>query len=288
MARSNQGKQALDQALLLLARVEMNKGASGSSPEDNRRILEHISVAMGGNLAAPEEAKARYVRGCVYLTQGKLEEAESDVLKALQLDSALENPHLLYSAWDTLKEIADQRGNRAGAIEYLEKGIKALQSTYGLLAKTLIGETHCQLSLLIASDTRDLPSAKERALRHATTALAKAPNYPVTHFALGAIYSDKRSLTQEYRDLAISSFESYLRMVGPSTSVKTEENRWSEIARQGVAHLRREGNNPQPIQRGNGGGCFITTAVYGDIDHPDVRILRDFRDEVLSASIRGR
>jgi|TARA_B110000263_G_C15059739_1_gene396846 hypothetical protein len=42
MARSNQGKQALDQALLLLARVEMNKGASGSSPEDNRRILEHI------------------------------------------------------------------------------------------------------------------------------------------------------------------------------------------------------------------------------------------------------
>ena len=98
MARSNQGKQALDQALLLLARVEMNKWASGSSPEDNRRILEHISVAMGRNLAAPEEAKARYVRGCVYLTQGKLEEAESDVLKALQLDSALENPHLLYSA----------------------------------------------------------------------------------------------------------------------------------------------------------------------------------------------
>ena len=73
-----------------------------------------------------------------------------------------------------------------------------------------------------------------------------------------------------------------------STSVKTEESRWSEIARQGVAHLRREGNNPQPIQSGNGGGCFIATAVYGDIDHPDVRILRDFRDEVLSASIRGR
>jgi hypothetical protein len=52
----------------------------------------------------------------------------------------LENPHLLYSAWDTLKEIADQRGNLAGAIEYLEKGIKALQGTYGLLAKTLIAK----------------------------------------------------------------------------------------------------------------------------------------------------
>lgn len=35
-------------------------------------------------------------------------------------------------------------------------------------------------------------------------------------------------------------------------------------------------------------GCFIATAVYGDADHPDVRLLRKFRDEVLLSSVFGR
>ncbi|MBT4993345.1 MAG: DnaJ domain-containing protein [Candidatus Marinimicrobia bacterium] len=36
------------------------------------------------------------------------------------------------------------------------------------------------------------------------------------------------------------------------------------------------------------GGCYIATAVYGDYEHPNVRIFRRFRDEVLLASILGR
>ena len=37
-----------------------------------------------------------------------------------------------------------------------------------------------------------------------------------------------------------------------------------------------------------GGGCFIATAVYGDYDHPQVRVLRRFRDRVLVKSTAGR
>jgi hypothetical protein len=34
--------------------------------------------------------------------------------------------------------------------------------------------------------------------------------------------------------------------------------------------------------------CFIATAVYGDLYHPSVRILRNYRDTTLSKSILGR
>ena len=34
--------------------------------------------------------------------------------------------------------------------------------------------------------------------------------------------------------------------------------------------------------------CFVATAAYGDIDHPHVRVLRTFRDEVLLPSEAGR
>jgi uncharacterized repeat protein (TIGR01451 family) len=39
---------------------------------------------------------------------------------------------------------------------------------------------------------------------------------------------------------------------------------------------------------GGGGGCFIATAAYGSYLHPKVRILRDWRDEVLLETTPGR
>jgi len=34
--------------------------------------------------------------------------------------------------------------------------------------------------------------------------------------------------------------------------------------------------------------CFVATAVYGDINAPEVQVLRDFRDDVLRRSALGR
>ena len=35
-------------------------------------------------------------------------------------------------------------------------------------------------------------------------------------------------------------------------------------------------------------GCYIATMAYGDYDHPQVMILRKFRDETLSNTFFGR
>ena len=35
-------------------------------------------------------------------------------------------------------------------------------------------------------------------------------------------------------------------------------------------------------------GCFVATAVYGSAEHPDVRLLREFRDKILLQSALGR
>jgi hypothetical protein len=39
---------------------------------------------------------------------------------------------------------------------------------------------------------------------------------------------------------------------------------------------------------GGGGGCFIATAAYGSYEAPYVKILRDFRDEILFTSSAGK
>ena len=41
-------------------------------------------------------------------------------------------------------------------------------------------------------------------------------------------------------------------------------------------------------RRAQRGGCFIATAVYGDVMAPEVVELRSFRDNILTKSIPGR
>jgi hypothetical protein len=36
------------------------------------------------------------------------------------------------------------------------------------------------------------------------------------------------------------------------------------------------------------GGCYIATMVYGDYNHPQVKVLRDFKENVLSHFYLGR
>ncbi|MEI7831623.1 MAG: ankyrin repeat domain-containing protein [bacterium] len=43
-----------------------------------------------------------------------------------------------------------------------------------------------------------------------------------------------------------------------------------------------------PLEMKKVGGCYIATACYGSYDHPDVLVLRRFRDDVLWQTVYGR
>lgn len=47
-------------------------------------------------------------------------------------------------------------------------------------------------------------------------------------------------------------------------------------------------NQPQIPSRSSSSGCYIATMAYGDYDHPQVLILRQFRDNILSNYWLGR
>lgn len=50
---------------------------------------------------------------------------------------------------------------------------------------------------------------------------------------------------------------------------------------------RRGPSIPKPTTSSSG-GCYIATMVYGDYDHPQVMVLRGFRDDVLQQYVLGR
>lgn len=59
-------------------------------------------------------------------------------------------------------------------------------------------------------------------------------------------------------------------------------NRAEERDRQATNECKQKKSASKP------GGCYIATACYGSYDHPDVLILRRFRDERLMPSALGR
>ncbi|MEX1015081.1 MAG: CFI-box-CTERM domain-containing protein [Candidatus Paceibacterota bacterium] len=53
-------------------------------------------------------------------------------------------------------------------------------------------------------------------------------------------------------------------------------------------YLQIDSPNYSRSNNNSGGACYIATMVYGDYDHPKVRVLRKFRDEQLAKTVPGR
>ena len=64
-----------------------------------------------------------------------------------------------------------------------------------------------------------------------------------------------------------------------SLDAKTRESVTTHLESNSALQTRL--NPPPTSSAGNSGGCFIATMAFGDAEHPDVRALRDFRDNYL-------
>ena len=58
--------------------------------------------------------------------------------------------------------------------------------------------------------------------------------------------------------------------------------------RSGIEIFREAEEISKKQQKSNSGGCYIATMVYGDYEHPQVMVLREFRDNFLSKHLIGR
>ena len=67
-------------------------------------------------------------------------------------------------------------------------------------------------------------------------------------------------------------------------SLRIEDSILEDNFNQAESYLNRMLNDV----KSNNGGCYIATMAYGDYNHPQVLILRKFRDEKLSSSAFGR
>ena len=50
----------------------------------------------------------------------------------------------------------------------------------------------------------------------------------------------------------------------------------------------QKNSTPTRTNSNSSEGCYIATMVYGDYNHPQVRVLREFRDQTLAKTIFGR
>ncbi len=278
----SEGRELLWQAQGLNIKALDSVDDGRPTEQIDRDILAQINAALEAGLTAEDEALARFTRGSVYLRQDRPSDAEMEITGALELDPRLINSLLLWSAWEKLSRIAEQRGDIQRAVECLRSAIADLEKFYDAAEDAgAFALAYCELSLLHLQHRRELESADELAQRYAQKALEFHPDCPDAHLALALLYEAREPMTAEDRELAIAYYEKYLRLIGTPTCERDKSG--VQVARDSLASLRKETTHETAK-----GGCFVATAVYGGVDHPDVRLLRAFRDEVLSSSAPGR
>jgi len=73
-----------------------------------------------------------------------------------------------------------------------------------------------------------------------------------------------------------------------TTAVRIAGRSGQAVKRSDVRASNARGGAGTSVPAANGRPCFVATACFDDADHPDVAVLREWRDEVLSESVLGR
>lgn len=92
----------------------------------------------------------------------------------------------------------------------------------------------------------------------------------------------------EKRFEVVQSNNKMFAMITSLIIMKLEILPLSEEMKYSLLSFKEVNNKFATFTNDNNKGCYIATMAYGDYDHPQVMILRQFRDEVLDKSAFGK
>lgn len=213
------------------------------TPEKCQEVLALADNALRLGLSTPDEAVAHYIKGQVYSCQKRLSEAEEEIKGALELDEKLATPLMCITAWTRLAAICEERGEVAGAIEYIQEGIKHLQTLFDPANTGRLVASACFKLALLYINHDEVSLAPHQAFLYLQKAIEADPDFPDTHLFLGAFYNDNNAPHK-----AIDHYERYLALttsVGLSDNAEIAQRR--ELAQQKLILLKGEPESSEEI-----------------------------------------
>lgn len=189
-----------------------------------------------------------------------------------------------------------EEGAISANIAFVAKSLEEFQRKYKTVANARLFVNSCKPHLdAIASQ---LGTTNELYIKISTAVANNALGMLVS--VINEAQSNQLSIIDGTLKSKIDDALSVMSIIGGLTMSAQERKRFNENKatlsnmRDQVAQINRTIRTSSPTYSGgsststSSGGCYIATMVYGDYDHPQVLILRDFRDNVLKKSVLGR
>lgn len=189
-----------------------------------------------------------------------------------------------------------EEGAISANIAFVAKSLEEFQRKYKTVANARLFVNSCKPHLdAIASQ---LGTTNELYIKISTAVANNALGMLVS--VINEAQSNQLSIIDGTMKSKIDDALSVMSIIGGLTMSAQERKRFNENKatlsnmRDQVAQINRTIRTSSQTYSGgsststSSGGCYIATMVYGDYDHPQVLILRDFRDNVLKKSVLGR
>lgn len=189
-----------------------------------------------------------------------------------------------------------EEGAISANIAFVAKSLEEFQRKYKTVANARLFVNSCKPHLdAIASQ---LGTTNELYIKISTAVANNALGMLVS--VINEAQSNQLSIIDGTLKSKIDDALSVMSIIGGLTMSAQERKRFNENKatlsnmRDQVAQINRTIRTSSQTYSGgsststSSGGCYIATMVYGDYDHPQVLILRDFRDNVLKKSVLGR
>lgn len=197
---------------------------------------------------------------------------------------------------DILKRKKEE-GVIAADIAFVAKSLEEFQRKYKTISNARTFVSSCKPHLDAIAN--QLGAANELYIQISTAVANNALGMLVS--VINEAQSNQLSIIDGTLKSKIDDALSVMSVIGCLTMSAQERKRFNENKatlsnmRDQVAQIDRTIRTSTQTYSGGGsstspssGGCYIATMVYGDYDHPQVLVLRDFRDNVLRKSMLGR